>query len=174
MKLKMIKKLKLFNRQLLTYPNVLVLCIGIVLNKKALSKDPIQYMYSTIKFIDMPLPSVLNGAKQCQVKCKRTGMRCKNPAAFDCSCCRMHGAHKSRNVLRDVGHYKFKNKGESRQERNKRSKLSAKLLYLRDIGDYINMFNGTKTRGRRPKSYCRLNLSDETQLAIAIIKTLED
>ena len=89
--------------------------------------------------------------------------------------CRLHGGivmnHK---VLRGADHPQYRNKGESRQEREERSKKSAALLYLRDIGDHVNLFNGTKTRGRRPKSYIRLNLDDETQLAIAIMKTVED
>ena len=89
--------------------------------------------------------------------------------------CRLHGGVvKQRKVLRGADHPQYRNKGESRKERENRSKSSAALLYLRDIGDHINLFNGTKTRGRRPKSYLRLNLSDEAQLAIAIIKTLED
>jgi hypothetical protein len=77
-------------------------------------------------------------------------------------------------VLEGADHPQYRNKGESRQEREERSRKSAALLYLRDIGDHVNLFNGTKTRGRRPKSYIRLNLQDEAQLAIAIIKTMED
>jgi len=87
----------------------------------------------------------------------------------------MHGGVVGiRNALRVADHPQYRNKGESRQEREERSKRSAALLYLRDIGDHINLFNGTKARGRRPKGYLRLDLSDKTQLAIAIIKTLED
>ncbi len=89
--------------------------------------------------------------------------------------CRLHGGIVGkRKVLRGADHPQFRNKGESRQEREERSKKSAALLYLRDIGDHANLFNGTKTRGRRPIGYQRLDLSDESQLAIAIIKTLED
>lgn len=87
----------------------------------------------------------------------------------------MHGGVvKTRKILRGADHPQYRNKGESRKEREERSKRSAALLYLRDIGDHVNLFNGTKTRGRRPKTYQRLNLSDETQLAIAITKALEN
>ena len=83
----------------------------------------------------------------------------------------MHGGIVGkRKVLRGADHPQYRNKGESRDERGQRSKKSAALLYLRDIGDHVNLFNGTKTRGRRPKGYLRLDLSDKTQLAIAIIK----
>jgi len=89
--------------------------------------------------------------------------------------CRLHGGViRKRKVLRGADHPQYRNKGESRQEREERSKRSAVLLYLRDIGDHVNLFTGSKTRGRRPKSYLRLNLQDEAQLAIAIIKTLGD
>ena len=88
--------------------------------------------------------------------------------------CRLHGGIVGkRKVLRGADHPQYRNKGESRGEREERSKKSAALLYLRDIGDHVNLFNGTKTRGRRPKSYLQLNLSDEVQLAIAIIKTMD-
>ena len=89
--------------------------------------------------------------------------------------CRLHGGIVGkRKVLRGADHPQYRNKGESRQEREERSKRSAVLLYLRDIGDHVNLFTGSKTRGRRPKSYLRLNLQDEIQLTIAIIKTLDD
>ena len=88
--------------------------------------------------------------------------------------CRLHGGIiGKRKVLRGADHPQYRNKGESRQERDERSKRSAVLLYLRDIGDHVNLFTGLKTRGRRPKSYLRLNLQDETQLAIAIIKSMD-
>ena len=87
----------------------------------------------------------------------------------------MHGGIVGiRKALRGADHPQYRNKGESRQEREGRSKRSAALLYLRDIGDHVNLFNGTKTRGRRPVTYQRLDLSDKTQLAIAIVKTLDD
>jgi len=89
--------------------------------------------------------------------------------------CRLHGGIIGiRKAVRGADHPQYRNKGESRQEREERSKRSAVLLYLRDIDAHVNLFNGTKTRGRRPKGYLRLDLSDKTQLAIAIIKTLED
>ena len=124
----------------------------------------------------MPLPS-FKYSKQplCGAKCKRSGLPCLNMRVRGRPKCRLHGGivmeHK---VLEGADHPQYRNKGESRQEREERSRKSAALLYLRDIGDHVNLFNGTKTRGRRPKSYIRLNLQDEAQLAIAIIKTMED
>ena len=89
--------------------------------------------------------------------------------------CRMHGGIvKPRKILQGAEHPQYRNKGESRQEREVRSKRSAALLYLRDIGDHINLFNGTKTRGRRPKGYIRLEMTNAEHLAAAIKKTVED
>ena len=126
----------------------------------------------------MPLPSFKYSKRPlCGAKCKRTGLPCLNMPvrSSKASRCRMHGGVVGlRNSLRGADHPQYRNKGESRQEREERSKRGAALLYLRDIGDHVNLFNGTKTRGRRPKGYLRLDLSDKTQLAIAIIKTLED
>ncbi len=126
----------------------------------------------------MPLPSFKYSKRPlCGAKCKRTGLPCLNMPVRSSKAnrCRLHGGIvKPRKILRGADHPQYRNKGESRQEREERSKRSATLLYLRDIGDHVNLFNGAKTRGRRPKSYLRLNLSDEAQLVIAIIKTLED
>lgn len=120
----------------------------------------------------MPLPSVQNGAKQCQVLTKRGKQRCMNPAAFGCSSCRMHGAHKSRNVLQGQDHPQYKNGSETKEARAERSQLSAMFLYLRDIGDTINLFVGPKTRGRRPSQYHKLDLNDPEQMKLAIALTL--
>ena len=123
----------------------------------------------------MPLPS-FKYSKQplCGAKCKRTGLPCSNMRVRNRPKCRLHGGIVGkRKVLRGSDHPQYRNKGESRAEREERSKKSAVLLYLRDIGDHVHLFNGTKTRGRRPKTYQSLDLSDESQLAIAIIKSID-
>jgi len=112
----------------------------------------------------MPLPSLLSGAKQCQVITKRTKKRCKNPAAYGCLSCRMHGAHKSRNVLQGKDHPQYK-KGERTKTREiEHRRASITLLTLRDIGDHLNMFNGTHTRGRKPDGYRKINLTTDEDL----------
>jgi hypothetical protein len=121
----------------------------------------------------MPLPSVLNGAKQCQVSTKRTKLQCKNPAAYGCRSCRMHGAHKSRNVLRGEEHPKYKYGERSKQVEAKHRESSTILLTLRDIGDHLGMFNGTYTRGRKPNGYIKYDMEDPDQLAQAILLILK-
>jgi hypothetical protein len=120
----------------------------------------------------MPLPSLFNGAKQCQVLTRRTKQRCKNPAAYGCISCRMHGAHRSRNVLQDKDHPQYKNGERTKEAETERRRASTALLTLRDIGDSINLFNGRYTRGRKPGNYQKFNMSDESELIKAIILTL--
>jgi hypothetical protein len=121
----------------------------------------------------MPLPSVLNGANQCQVLTKRTRQQCKNPAAFGCASCRMHGAHKSKNVLRGVNHPQYKTGGETLEAKAMRSEKSEMFRYLTDIGNHCKLFyKEIKTKGRPPSGYEKLDLTDPEQLALAIMKTL--
>jgi hypothetical protein len=119
----------------------------------------------------MPLPSLLNGAIQCQVVTKRTKTRCKNPAAYGCKACRMHGAHRSRNVLEGVNHPRYKNGERTKNRETEHRRASTVLLTLRDIGDYLEMFTGTHTRGRKPNGYTKYDLKDAAQLIQAIIST---
>ena len=120
----------------------------------------------------MPLPSLLNGAKQCQVMTKRTKARCKNPAAYGCNACRMHGAHKSKNVLRGANHPQYRNGEETLEAKAERNEKSVMFRYLTDLGNHCNMFyKELKTQGRTPSGYARLDLTDPDQLALAILKT---
>ena len=116
----------------------------------------------------MPLPSVLNGALQCQVNCKRTGIRCKNPAAYGCKACRIHGAHKSRNVPQGATHPQYRHGGETKAARKAHQETMLRLAYLVAIGEHIKMFIGPKRRGRKPANFSQLNLNDPEELALAI------
>lgn len=117
----------------------------------------------------MPLPSLLSGAKQCQVMTRRTKQRCKNLAAFGCKSCRMHGAHKSRNVLQGENHPQYKNGNRTKAAEDEHGLTSTILLTLRDIGDSIGMFHGDRTRGRKPKGYRKFDMNDPEQLVSAIL-----
>lgn len=122
----------------------------------------------------MPLQSVLNGAKQCQVTSKRSKQRCKNPAAYGCLSCRMHGAHKSRNVLRGANHPKYRNGERTRESEEAHRQSSIILLTLRDLGDHIGMFNGDYPRGRKPNGYKAFDMNEPDEFAKAILATLRE
>jgi hypothetical protein len=122
----------------------------------------------------MPLQSVLNGAKQCQVISKRSKQRCKNPAAYGCAACRMHGAHKSRNVLKGKMHPNYKNGHETNAARSIRSEASLRLHRLEELGWYIQMFHqsSVKIRGRKPAGHINLDLNKPEDLKRAIIQSM--
>jgi hypothetical protein len=117
----------------------------------------------------MPLPCIQNGTKKCQCKSKRTGLPCNNPAAFGQKACRMHGAHRIKNAPRGSNHPQFKDGSQTREERNLRRKKSLMFQRLEEIGRHLDMFTGTKTRGRKVGP--QLNLEDENQLLIALIQS---
>ena len=58
---------------------------------------------------------------------------------------------------------------ESERKRLESRRMSAKMLYLRDIGDHVGMFEGTHTRGRKPTGYVKLNMNDPVQLMLALL-----
>lgn len=122
----------------------------------------------------MPLPSILNGAKQCQVLTKRTRQPCKNPAAYGCTSCRMHGAHKSRNVLRGADHPLYKNGEETQLSKSKRSTASLRLHRLEELGWHIQLFhhNATRMVGRQPLGYKKLDLNRQDHFWEAIIQSM--
>jgi hypothetical protein len=54
-----------------------------------------------------------------------------------------------------------------------RNSKSAMFRYLTDLGNHCSLFyKQLKTRGRPPSGYAQLDLTDQEQLAIAILKTL--
>ena len=120
----------------------------------------------------MPLPCIKNGTKQCQINCKRTGIRCKNPAAYGCIACRMHGAHKSKYVLQGANHPQYKKAGFTKSEKAERRAKSLMFQRLEEIGWHIGMFTGTKTRGR--KVGVKLELNNEDELLIALYESINN
>ena len=107
----------------------------------------------------MPLPSILNGARQCETKSKRSGNRCLNPAAYGCRTCRFHGAHRPQEVASGESHWNFKHGQATKKKRAEDAASATKLLLLRDLGVKLGMF-GTQPAGwvgRPPKLYCAAN-----------------
>ena len=122
----------------------------------------------------MPLPSVFkHGAKLCSAKSKRTGLPCNNPAAHGCKTCRMHGAHKSRNVANGVNSGKYKNGHHTMEAKEKTRKTIVKLRYLEDLGHQCGFMRGARTRGPKPTGYIELDLTEENKLLIALKKIQE-
>lgn len=127
----------------------------------------------------MPLPSVsIYGARQCKAITKRSKKRCLNPAAFGCITCRYHGAtpvHTRKNAIGE-NHPQFKHGKDTKQAKVQHQKAKIRIRLLEDLGHHIKMFheNATRTRGRKPKGYVNLNLTDPEQLNIAILKSSDN
>lgn len=117
----------------------------------------------------MPLPSVIkHKAKLCAAKSKRSGLPCNNPAAYGCKTCRMHGAHKSRNVANGINSGKYKNGHHTKEAKERSSKTLVKLRYLEDLGQQGGFMTGARTRGPKPNGYIRLDMKNKGELLIAL------
>ena len=75
----------------------------------------------------MPLPSVRNkSCLQCNARTKSRQMqRCRNPAAFGCTTCRVHGAR--RNIKKGKDHPNYKHGYETKDAKLQRQTKLAEL-----------------------------------------------
>ena len=95
--------------------------------------------------------------KQCQATSKRTRLQCKAPAVEDKNVCRTHGGlstgPKTEQGRQRCAEAKTVHGNETRAKRAERSRKSAELHHLVDLGNAIGLFNGkVALRGRPPKS----------------------
>lgn len=74
----------------------------------------------------MPLPA-MKSAKQCSARSKRSGEQCRNPAAWTCSTCRMHGARRPDSIKRGKEHPLYKH-GHETLEAKAANRETGKLL----------------------------------------------
>jgi hypothetical protein len=67
-------------------------------------------------------------------------------------------------------HPQFKHGRDTKLAKKRHQKTMVKLLLLEDLGHHIKMFheNATRTRGRKPNSYLRLNVEDDSEFTLAI------
>lgn len=93
----------------------------------------------------MPLPLI---KVLCSAHSKRTKLPCRNPAAFGCSTCRMHGAHKR--IVSGESHHWFVHGERSKLEQNKAREVGRLLAFIEDISYKTGIMIGPKSRGRKP------------------------
>lgn len=91
----------------------------------------------------MPLPNI---TKICTAKSKRTGLHCRNPAAYGCRTCKMHGAHLIR-LGKDAPNYKTGIYSESGIAEYRAA--MEWLQELEQIGHQVGLLIGEKTKGRK-------------------------
>ena len=94
----------------------------------------------------LPLPN-LNA--QCTANNRKTGKRCKNPAAYGCKTCRYHGA--IRNILKGTKHPNYKHGNRTKESMATYSYKLAELDHLEAIAHSVGIMEGPKRSGRKPK-----------------------
>jgi hypothetical protein len=114
-------------------------------------------------FID--LAGGLIRCRRCQAKSKRSGEQCKKPAIRNKRVCTIHGGRssgpKTEEGRQRIADARTVHGEETRAKREQRSRSSAKLLALEDIGWTLGMMTGTRTRGRKPKNYRPIKTVEE-------------
>ncbi len=112
---------------------------------------------------------------KCSAKSKRTGNGCMAPAMRGKAVCKTHGGRstgpRTAEGIERIRQAQLKHGERTKEAVAESRSMSAKMLYLRDIGDHVGMFEGTHTRGRKPTGYVKLNMNDPVQLKIALLLT---
>lgn len=105
----------------------------------------------------MPLPSITKHfAKQCTARNRRSGLSCKNPAAYGCRSCRMHGARKVESIKRGKDHPNFVHGRRTLEAQAEQSTASRKLQQLEDAMHVLKMTTAQRSRGRKANGYEKL------------------
>lgn len=112
----------------------------------------------------MPLPSIrMHGAKQCSAKSKRTRLPCKNPAAYGCRTCRLHGARKKESIKRGEQHPNYVHGMRTLEAQKERSAVSRRLQQIEDAMHLLGMTNAKRSPGRKAIGYEKLYLLTEVK-----------
>lgn len=123
----------------------------------------------------MPLPNIRLGfARQCECRSRRSGERCKNPAAFGTRACRYHGAYRQRRILRGEDHPNYRHGDATNEARDQHCRAAARLHRLFDLGKAAGPYPAKDTigRGRKSKFYKHPNPNDSTERALLLLKVL--
>ena len=99
------------------------------------------------------LPNVLNGsARRCTARCKSRNLdQCRNPAAFGCGTCRVHGARRPESVKRGPSHPQYRHGRETLEARRSRVEAMTRIRVLTDLG-VAGGFLTKRVSGRRPNT----------------------
>ncbi len=112
----------------------------------------------------MPLPSIKQyPSKRCSALTKRTKQPCKNPAAYGCKTCRMHGARKKGSIKRGEHHPNFVHGGRTLEAELEQSALSRKLQRIEDAMHLLGMTTAKRSRGRKANGYTKLTSLDDVK-----------
>jgi hypothetical protein len=114
--------------------------------------------------------------RRCKAQSSKTKLQCSKPALKGKAVCGHHGGYstgpKSKAGKERIRAAHLKHGEETLEAKAERSSKSLIFRYLTDIGNHYDMFyEQLKTRGRPPKGYAQLDLTDPEQLALATLKT---
>ena len=110
----------------------------------------------------MPLPSITkHRAKQCTALTKRTKQPCKNPAAYGCRTCKVHGARKAESIKRGKDHVNFVHGRRTLEAQAEQSATSRRLQQLEDALHLLKMTTAKRSRGRKANGYCKITSVEE-------------
>lgn len=115
--------------------------------------------------------------RRCKAQSSRTKLQCAKPALRGKAVCGHHGGYstgpKTQAGKDRIRATHWKHGEETLEAKAERNSKSAMFRYLTDLGNHCSLFyKQLKTRGRPPSGYAQLDLTDQEQLAIAILKTL--
>ncbi len=96
----------------------------------------------------MPLPHVI---KQCSARNRTTGNRCKNPAAFNCSSCRYHGARRQNTIKTGKHHPNYLHGQRTKKSIEEYRTKMLELDEVENIARSVGVLAGPRRRGRRVK-----------------------
>ena len=100
----------------------------------------------------MPLPAItMLGAAQCTAQAKHSRQQCKNPAAYKCATCRMHGARRPSSIKHGADHPGYRHGQETLQAKAERSRRLGELRELEALSFDLALASGAKWRGRKPR-----------------------
>lgn len=103
--------------------------------------------HQPVRLHKMPLPNI---KKQCTAIKRKTGNRCKNPAAWGCKTCRFHGARRPSSIKRGPDHPQFHHGQCTKEARAAYSEASSRLRKLEEMGFECGLLSGYRTPGRKP------------------------
>ncbi len=116
--------------------------------------------------------------RRCQARSSRTKLQCGRPSlkVSHTHKCKWHGGlstgPRTEEGIRRIQNAHWKHGNETKEARAERSQKGLQFALLEQLGWYLNMFTGTKTRGRKPSGYRTMNLSDPEELSEIVLKTL--
>ena len=100
---------------------------------------------------NMPLPSVTkHNATQCTAMSKRSRERCRNPAAYQCRTCRIHGARRPESIKSGSAHPNYRHGLETLPAKRQRSIKLAELRVIENDLLARGLIKGKRTAGRKP------------------------